>query len=94
MAGLPSPRIGSLAVPLSARISVSSHRGDDARYGVHPANALVEGVGDVEVAAAVDGDSLGRIELGRGGRDVIPGVPCRGVAGHRGDDSGPGSPCG
>ena len=62
-----------------------AHRGrDDARVGVHPAHAVVEGVGDVEVAVRRDGDAVG-VHRRLGGRQTITDA----AAGDRLDLHGP-----
>src|SRR5205807_6131653 len=46
--------------------------GRDRAAGVDLADALVVAVGDVDVALGVDGDAVGLVEHGRGGRAAVP----------------------
>ena len=67
---------GGAAVPGEVALAVPDRaaprdRGDDARHGVHPANALVVLIGDEQVAGSIHGQELRRIEAGRGRRAAI-----------------------
>ena len=64
---------------------VSRHRGD--RSIENHADALVRGVGDVQVAGGIHGDALGILQLGAGGRAVVAAVARRPVSRHGGDES-------
>src|SRR5207249_1242248 len=69
---------GQAAVAAEAGDAVAGDRPDDA-VRRDPAQALVEGIGDVEAAVAAGGDALGATELGEGRRTAIAAV-----AGHAG----------
>ena len=62
--------------------------GDDAGGGVDLADAVVAGVGEVEVAGGVEGEGGGEIELGGGGEGVVAGEAGDAGAGDGGDDAG------
>ena len=76
---------GRTAVAGVAWRAVARHGGD------HPvrdlADALVMGVGDVEVAGGVHGDALGIGQLGAGGRASIAAEAGRPVSRHQGQDA-------
>ena len=87
-------------LPLPARLTMSLGGGDGAAHRLDLAHALIVGVGDVEVAAAVERNALGQAERGLGGRATIAHgirlggtnrqveIACNGrnVAGGRGSD--------
>ena len=74
------------------------HDGGDGPGWGDLADGVVEGVGDEQVAGAVEGDALRVVELRAGGGAAVSGEPAEAaaglaggvVAGHGGDDAGPG----
>ena len=67
--------------------SVACDGGDDAGGGVDAADAVVGGVGDVEIAGGVEGDGSGEVELGGGCGGVVS-AEAGGGSGDGGDDVG------
>src|SRR3954447_20131388 len=64
-------RVGGAAVPTAPPLARAGHRGDRAGRGVDPADGVILGVDDEEVARAVDGEFLGPVERrGPGGPAV------------------------
>ena len=61
--------------------------GDDAGGGVDLADAVVVGVGDVEVSGRIDGERGGRIQGRGGGEASVAAVALDPVAGDGGDDA-------
>src|SRR5207245_215321 len=60
----------------------------DTGGSVHASNAVVEAVGDKQVAGAVYGYSRGEIEVCARGRATIAAEAEAAVTGYRGDDAG------
>ena len=54
-----------------ARSTGSCNRGDDARGEVEFADAVIVGVGEVEVAGGVEGEALGGVECGGDGGAIV-----------------------
>src|SRR5713226_5840300 len=76
---------GRTTVAAKAKGPVANHGGDDP-VRPHPADATVPGVGDVQAPVRTDGNPLGGVELGLGGRAAVAAVAGSAVARHRGDD--------
>ena len=72
------------AVPAEAGGPRSRHRGDRP-IGIDPADALVAGIGDVEVSRAVQRYVAGSVELRRGCRPAVPAEAGGPRSRHRGD---------
>jgi len=73
MAGPPSP--------LKAEILFPHRRNDAAR--VHLADHTVSGIGDIHVALAIEGDSIGLVQRSAGGFAAVSGIDFgRAGAGH------------
>src|SRR5260370_23968838 len=81
---------GRAAVAAKGSNPIASHRGDDARDGIHLPDALVALVGDEEVAGAVHGHTTRETHAGAGGRAAVAAKASTAVAGHGGDDAGDG----
>ena len=60
--------------------------GDDASGGIDAADAVVAGVGEVEIVCGVEGERSGKVELSGGGEGVVAGE-AGGRAGDGGDDA-------
>src|SRR6202041_636172 len=64
----------------------SEHRGNDAaRHDL--ADAQVLGIGEVDVAGKIDGQSVGEVDLGGGSRAAVARVACDAGSGDGGDDA-------
>ena len=77
--------------PAVAAVAEGAGAGDggDVAGGLdHFANAVVVGVGDEDVAAAVHGGPEGEVQRGRGGGAAVAVVAGAAGAGDRGDDRG------
>ena len=70
--------------------AVAGYGGDDAGGGVDAADAMVGGVGEVEVAGGVDGEAVRKGESGGGGGAVVSGEGWSAGTGDGGDDAGGG----
>ena len=64
---------GGAAVAGEALGAVAGDRGDHLGPGIDPADAVVVGVGEGQVARAVEGDVEGRVERGLGGGSPVSG---------------------
>ena len=80
---------GLAAVTVSAGLARAGDRGDDAVRG-DAANAVVEGVRDVDVARGVDGKAGRRVQRGLESRHAFAAAAGDAVAGDRSDDAGAG----
>jgi hypothetical protein len=81
---------GGAVVAGEALGAVTSDGGDDAGGGIDAADAVVGGVGEVEVAGGVDGEALWEREGGADGRVGVAGEPEGASTGDGGDDAGTG----
>src|SRR6202011_1558325 len=67
--------------------SLPGYGGDDAGGGVDTADAVIRGVGEVDVAGGVDREAEWKAEGGCFGRGVVAVVACGSYAGDSGDDT-------
>src|SRR5262249_48291342 len=78
-------RRGARAVVAAVARGPSAGDGDNDSVGLDLADAVVALVGEVDVAAAIDGHAPRRVDLGRGGGAVVAAV-ARGPGAGDGDD--------
>ena len=78
---------GGAAVAGEAPGAGARHGGDDPTGPVHPADAVVELIGDVQVARGVHRHIGGDAQAGAGGRATVPGEARGAGARHGGDDA-------
>ncbi len=82
---------GRAAVSVEGRDIIPGNRRNDAAR-VHLADHTVSGIGDIHVARAIEGDSIGLVQRSAGGFAAVSGIDFgRAGAGHGGDDTARGN---
>ena len=79
-------RCGRSFVSRLAGLACARNGRDHPRLGVHPANHVVAGVGDEEVALVVEADFVGIVQRGVAGWAIVAGVSMFTRADDGGDD--------
>src|SRR5207247_699076 len=69
-------------------LAIAGYGGDDPGLGIHFADAIVNGIGNEEIAGGVDSHIEWRFKLSRRGRPAISGISGLAIAGYGGDGPG------
>ena len=79
---------GSTISAISLVRGYAGYRGDDLGHRVDAADGVIAGIGEVQVAGAIQHDACGRVDLGRGRQSSIARVARASCATHGGDEPG------